>query len=142
MMYSFYLSNMTSPVLLGHVLFCCTRIQSRMIAEVEDILAPGTMPVSKVAVLYPRSAWLWDNASGGVYGPVGPHGTEDQGATAMDYMAVIAGLFRVIQQQNNIQVDLIDEDSLTAEVLAHHSALSGLHIVDRSLMISTFFACN
>ena len=107
---------------------CDSVVRSRMIAEVEDILAAGTMPVSQVAVLYPRSAWLWDNASGGVYGPVGPHGTEDQGATAMDYMAVIAGLFRVIQQQNNIQIDLIDEDSLTAEVLAHYSALSALQI--------------
>ena len=97
---------------------------SRMVADVEDILAAGSMPVSQVAVLYPRSSWLWDNASGGIYGPVGPHGTEDQGATAMDYMAAVAGLFRVIQQQNNIQIDFIDEDSLTAEVLAHHSALS------------------
>lgn len=97
-----------------------------MIAEVEDILAAGMMPVSQVAVLYPRSAWLWDNASGGIYGPVGPHGTEDQGATAMDYMAVIAGLFRVIQQQNNIQVDFIDEDSLSVDGLANYSALSVL----------------
>ena len=31
---------------------------------------------------------------------------------------------RVIQQQHNIQVDFIDEDGLTAEGLAHHSALS------------------
>jgi hypothetical protein len=99
-----------------------------MIAEVEDILAAGTMPVSQVAVLYPRSAWMWDHASGGVYGPVGPHGTEDQGATAMDYMAVIAGLFRVIQQQNNIQVDFIDEECLTAEGLANHTALSESHV--------------
>ena len=97
-----------------------------MIAEVEDILAAGTMPISQVAVLYPRSAWLWDNASGGIYGPVGPHGTEDQGATAMDYMAVIAGLFRVIQQQNDIQVDFIDEDSLSVDGLANYSALSVL----------------
>jgi hypothetical protein len=106
------------------VVLLCDLLYSRMIAEVEDILAAGTMPVSQVAVLYPRSAWLWDNATGGIYGPVGPHGTEDQGATAMDYMAVIAGLFRVIQQQHNIQVDFIDEDGLTAEGLAHHSALS------------------
>ena len=70
------------------------------------------------------SAQIQRNLSTHLDRQVGPHGTEDQGATAMDYMAVIAGLFRVIQQQNNIQIDFIDEDSLSAEGLAPHSALS------------------
>ena len=107
----------------NHTTFKFIAEASRMIAEVEDILAAGSMPPSQVAILYPRSSWLWDNASGGVYGPVGPHGTEDQGATAMDYMEVIAGLFRVIQQVNNYQIDFIDEDSLTADALAPFRAL-------------------
>jgi hypothetical protein len=41
----------------------------------------------------------------------------------MDYMVVIAGIFRSIQQVHNIQLDFIDEDSLTAEALAPFSAL-------------------
>jgi hypothetical protein len=95
---------------------------SRMIAEVEDLLAAGAVPVSQLAVLYPRSSWMWDNASNGEYGPI-PSGTEDPGATDMDYMVVIAGLFRTIQQVHNIQVDFIDEDSLTADALAPFRAL-------------------
>jgi hypothetical protein len=41
----------------------------------------------------------------------------------MDYMEVIAGLFRAIQQRANVQVDFIDEDSLTAQALAPFRAL-------------------
>ena len=36
---------------------------NRMIADAEDLLAPGTMPASDVAILYPRSSWIWDNAT-------------------------------------------------------------------------------
>jgi hypothetical protein len=62
-------------------------------------------------------------ASGGTFGPVGPHGTEDNGATAMDYLAVVAGLFRAIQQVANVHVDFIDEDGLNVHDLAPFKAL-------------------
>ena len=78
----------------NHSTFVFIAEASRMIAEVEDLLIDGAMPTSEVAILYPRSSFLWDEASGGIYGAIGPHGTEDPGATAMDYMAVLAGLFR------------------------------------------------
>jgi hypothetical protein len=107
----------------NHTTFTYLAEASRMIAEVEDLLIEGSMPPSELAILYPRSSFLWDVASGGRYGPVGPHGTEDPGATAMDYMAVLSGLFRSIQQVSNVQVDFIDEDSLNAADLAHFKAL-------------------
>ena len=107
----------------NHSTFVYIAEASRMIAEVEDLLIDGAMPTSQVAILFPRSSFLWDEASGGVYGGVGPHGTEDPGATAMDYMAVMTGLFRAIQQVSNVQVDFIDEDSLTAKDLAPFKAL-------------------
>lgn len=107
----------------NHTTFAFISEASRMIAEVEDLLIDGTMPTSGLAILYPRSSFLWDVASGGYYGPVGPHGTEDPGATAMGYMAVLAGLFRAIQQVSNSQVDFIDEDSLNAKDLAPFKAL-------------------
>jgi hypothetical protein len=107
----------------NHSTFVYIAEASRMIAEVEDLLIDGAMPTSEVAIVYPRSSFLWDEASGGIYGPVGPHGTEDPGATAMDYMATLAGLFRAIQQVSNVQVDFIDEDSLNAKDLAPFKAL-------------------
>ena len=41
----------------------------------------------------------------------------------MDYMAVVTGLFRAIQQVSNVQVDFIDEDCLNAKDLAPFKAL-------------------
>ena len=34
-----------------------------MIADAEDLLLAGKMLVSDVAILYPRSSWIWDNAT-------------------------------------------------------------------------------
>lgn len=48
----------------NHTLFKQIAEASRMIAAAEELLYPGRMPVADVAVLYPRSSWLWDNASG------------------------------------------------------------------------------
>eukprot|EP01043_Picozoa_sp_COSAG02_P041179 COSAG02_NODE_3394_length_6814_cov_8.672971_2_plen_1115_part_00 len=51
-------------------------------------------------------------------GPAGPFSNEDQGSASMDYQATVYALFRALQQVSNIQVDLIDEDDLTAQKLS------------------------
>ena len=56
-------------------------------------------------------------------GPAGPFNNEDQGSGTMDYQAQVYGLFRALQQVSDIQVDLIDEDELTAKGLASIKAL-------------------
>jgi hypothetical protein len=56
-------------------------------------------------------------------GPAGPFNNEDQGSGTMDYQAQVYALFRSLQQDSNIQVDLIDEDQLTAGGLAPFKAL-------------------
>jgi hypothetical protein len=56
-------------------------------------------------------------------GPAGPSSCEDQGATTMAYMGSIYGMFRYISQVHNVQLDFIDEDSLTAEDLQAFKAL-------------------
>jgi hypothetical protein len=47
----------------NHSLFHWIGQASRMIADAEDLLYPGTMPDSDVAILFPRSSWLWDNST-------------------------------------------------------------------------------
>ena len=47
----------------NHSMFKYIATANRMIADADDLLFAGTMPVSDVAILYPRSSWLWDNAS-------------------------------------------------------------------------------
>ena len=94
---------------------------SRMIAGADDLLFEGEMPYSSLAILYPRSSWMWDVVNGSDHDD---HDIdEDQGSTEMDYQAVVYGLFRAIGQYSNRQVDFIDEDSLTAEGLAPFRAL-------------------
>ena len=45
----------------NHSMFQYIATANRMIADAEDLLFAGTMPVSDVAILYPRSSWIWDN---------------------------------------------------------------------------------
>lgn len=47
----------------NHSMFKYITTANRMIADADDLLFAGTMPDSDVAVLWPRSSWLWDNAS-------------------------------------------------------------------------------
>jgi hypothetical protein len=94
---------------------------SEMIAAAEDLLYEGEMPYSTIAILYPRSSWMWDTVHGSDHDN---HDVdEDQGETEMDYQSVVYGLFRAIAQYSNRQVDFIDEDLLTDEGLAPFKAL-------------------
>eukprot|EP01050_Picozoa_sp_SAG11_P014256 SAG11_NODE_1737_length_4343_cov_2.762488_2_plen_219_part_00 len=80
---------------------------SRMIAGADDLLYEGEMPYSRVAILYPRSSWLWDVVNGSDHDD---HDIDqDQGETEMDYQGVVYGLFRVLAQYANRQIDFIDE---------------------------------
>ena len=47
----------------NHSMFHWIGEASRMIADAEDLLFPGEMPTSDVAILFPRSSWLWDNST-------------------------------------------------------------------------------
>jgi hypothetical protein len=47
----------------NHSLFHWIATANRMIADAEDLLLPGNVAPSKVAILYPRSSWIWDNAT-------------------------------------------------------------------------------
>jgi hypothetical protein len=77
---------------------------SRMIAGADDLLYEGEMPYSSVAILYPRSSWMWDVVNGSDHDD---HDIdEDQGETEMDYQSVVYGLFRSLAQWSNRQVDL------------------------------------
>jgi hypothetical protein len=47
----------------NHSMFQYVAESNRMIADADDLLFAGTMPASDVALLYPRSSWIWDNQS-------------------------------------------------------------------------------
>ena len=47
----------------NHSMFHWIATANRMIADAEDLLIAGTAPMSEVGILYPRSSWLWDNAT-------------------------------------------------------------------------------
>jgi hypothetical protein len=37
---------------------------SEMIAAADDLLYEGEMPFGTIAILYPRSSWMWDTVNG------------------------------------------------------------------------------
>lgn len=94
---------------------------SQLIAGADELLYEGEMPYSSVAILYPRSSWMWDVVNGSDHDN---HDIdEDQGETDMDYQSVVYGIFRALAQYSNRQVDFIDEDLLTEDGLAPFKAL-------------------
>ena len=73
------------------------------------------MPPAQVAIVYPRSSFMWDEA-----GVKSPTTIEDETNPNMDgrtteYMAEVHGLFALVSQTLNIPVDFIDEDFLVDE---------------------------
>ncbi|HEU4534607.1 MAG TPA: beta-galactosidase trimerization domain-containing protein, partial [Polyangiaceae bacterium] len=89
---------------------------ARLIAAAEDVLWPGRRPTAEVAIVLPRSAYVWD-----------PPGVED--ATNAnpnfrhpDYSAEVADLFFAFAHAN-VPVDFVDEDDLNAAGLAPYKAV-------------------
>ena len=83
-----YPGNCFSAIALqeeNHTLFAQIAESSRIISGAEELLYPGQMRPGKVAALYPRSSFMWDNATA----PHSPHGTEDPGLSAMGYLAPV-----------------------------------------------------
>jgi hypothetical protein len=82
-----------------------------IIGAAESALYPGKRPAAEIAIVYPRSSFMWDE-----WGQKSPTTIEDETNGNMDgrtteYMAEIHGLFAVLAQCYNYPVDFIDEDN-------------------------------
>lgn len=82
-----------------------------IIGAAESTLYPGKRPSAPIAIVYPRSSFMWDE-----WGDKSPTTIEDETNGNMDgrtteYMAEIHGLFAVLAQSYNFPVDFIDEDA-------------------------------
>ncbi|MCU0683519.1 MAG: beta-galactosidase trimerization domain-containing protein [Polyangiaceae bacterium] len=89
---------------------------TRLVAAAEDVLWPGRRPPASIAIVVPRSSYVWD-----------PPGVEDATNTNPnfrhpDYSAEIADLFFAFAHAN-VPVDFIDEDDLNAAALAPYRAV-------------------
>ena len=93
-----------------------------MVGAAEDVLFPGKAVPSKVAILAPRSAQLWDASEIPVPRQIVDATNTDLNAATVDYMAEVADLYLALQHAN-VPVDFIDEDGLTAESLARFRVL-------------------
>lgn len=90
----------------------------RMIGKAEDLLWPGRMPKSPVAILMPRSAQVWDAKDIKI-----PHQIRDATNTSLnrntvDYMAETFNLYLALQHAN-IPVRIVEEDDLTPQGLSN-----------------------
>ena len=77
-----------------------------IIGASETVLLPGRRPVADVAILYPRSSFMYD-----------PVGVQDFTNTAVEkkttnYHLDLYGWYQVIANVYNYQVDFLDEDAL------------------------------
>eukprot|EP01079_Euglenida_sp_SAG-EU17-18_P003689 gene3689-685_t len=94
-----------------------------LIGAAEDVFLPGRRPAARIAIVYPRSSFAWDEW--GV-----PHPTAvvdetngDMAGHTMDYSAEVYGLYSLLQY-NNVPADFIDEDAATeASRLAMYRAV-------------------
>ena len=84
-----------------------------IIGAAEPVLFPGRRPAAEIAILYPRSSFMWDE-----WGQKSPTTIEDETNSNMDgrttdYMAEVHGLFALLSQTYDLPVDFIDEDEAT-----------------------------
>ena len=83
-----------------------------MVAQFDDLLFHGVRPAAEVAILYPRSSFLWDSW-GSQSGQVCMCCcTSSMVAHSNDYTVEAFGLYTALTTDSNIPVDFIDEDAL------------------------------
>ncbi|MHB0936227.1 MAG: beta-galactosidase trimerization domain-containing protein [Armatimonadota bacterium] len=88
----------------------------RMIAKAEPVLWPGRRPPTPVAMLYPRSAQLWDTKG------VADRTNVRVDTRTADYLGEVYGQFRALQRLN-VPYDYIEEIDLTADGLKPYRLL-------------------
>lgn len=94
----------------------------RLIARAEPLLWPGRPPKAQVAILYPRSAQMWDAKNVSVPTMIEDATNTNLNRKTVDYMAEIFNLYLAFQHQN-IAVDFVEEDDLTIDGLKDYKAL-------------------
>ena len=83
-----------------------------MIAQADDLLFDGQRPTAHVAILYPRSSFMWDGW-GSAAGPVCMCCcTSSMVAHNNDYTVETYGIYLALTTDSNVLVDFIDEDAL------------------------------
>jgi hypothetical protein len=83
-----------------------------MIAKFDDLLFDGVRPSAEVAILYPRSSFLWDSWGSASNPLCMCCCTSSMVAQNNDYTVETYGLYLALTTDSNIPVDFIDEDTL------------------------------
>lgn len=81
------------------------------IAAAEDVVWPGRRPLSKVAILAPRSAETWDAKNIAIPDIIEDCTNPNLNRRTVDYMAEVYNLY-VALQHANIPAEFVDEDDL------------------------------
>jgi hypothetical protein len=96
-----------------------------MVAKAEPLLYPGKRPAIRTAILYPRSAQMWDIKGDapkakltlrGIRYPISDATNNNLDRSTVDYLAEFNALYVALQHQN-IPATFIDEEQLTPESL-------------------------
>ncbi len=94
----------------------------RMIGQAEDLLWNGHRPASRLAILAPRSAQMWDARGIEIQKKIRDATNTNLNGATVDYMAEVFDLYLALQHAN-IPVDFVDEDDLTKAGLQRYQLL-------------------
>jgi hypothetical protein len=95
---------------------------NRMIGAAEDLLWPGKQSRPQVAILMPRSAQAWDARDIQLPTQIQDATNTNLNNDTVDYMAEVFDLYLALQH-DNIPVDFVDEDDLSAKGLEAYRVL-------------------
>jgi hypothetical protein len=86
-----------------------------LIGKAEELLWPGTRPPAQIAILQPRSSFVWDPITLAGQVQIWENMTQNTAA----YQSELYGLFLALSVHANYPIDFIDEDSLSDGTLAN-----------------------
>ncbi|HEX8650598.1 MAG TPA: beta-galactosidase trimerization domain-containing protein [Pyrinomonadaceae bacterium] len=95
---------------------------NRMIGAAEDVLWPGKQSRPQVAILMPRSSQAWDAKDIQLPTQIQDATNTNLNNDTVDYMAEVFDLYLALQH-DNIPVDFVDEDDLSAKGLEAYRVL-------------------
>lgn len=113
-----------------------------LIAKADDLLWTGERAPAAVAMLSPRSAYVWDTAAVKQDGQI--QIWENMTQFKADYEAELWGIYTALATHSAVSIDFVDEDGLTEEGLKQYKLLlvtapnvpsENLHAVTRWMQV-------
>ena len=102
-------------------IFAGMQMAHGLIAKADDLLWTGRRAPAAVAMLSPRSAYVWDTAAVTQDGQI--QIWENMTQFKADYEAELWGIYTALTTHSAVPIDFVDEDGLTEDTLKQYKLL-------------------